>query len=200
MRAMLRSLTTTGIDDTFSSRRPARMVSIAGQYVSWRTLLTFAAESLWLLGSSIALVAVRQWIFQEPLAPLFIAGEAGILSAIYLTVFYLMDLYDLDLVTPRRILLLNLTQAVGLLCIAIALFERAGLLLFPARWVIMHLLLTVAFILATRAVIDRLIGRSHQLVHFGLVGGDAARAELARETKVLEHLRFGVDFVAETIA
>src|SRR5437762_8022140 len=35
-------------------------------------------------------------------------GQAGTLAFVYLLAFYLMDLYDLDIMTPRRALLMKL--------------------------------------------------------------------------------------------
>lgn len=197
---MLRAVTSNGeISASASARVSMPTVSVAGRYIGWRTILVFVAELSWLLGSSVALVTLRQWVFRGPSVALINVAQVGTLSTLYLSIFYLMDLYDLDLVTPRRTLLLNLTQAVGLVCIAIALIERAGGLLFPGRWVLIHLLLTAAFMVTARTLIDRSFSRSRRLVHIGLVGGEAVRGELEREERALAHLRFGLVFVAETI-
>src|SRR5229473_3232051 len=174
-----------------------RTISFSNRYFGSRTLLMLMVELLWLVATSVALVILNQMIADEPPDSLVLISRVGVLVSTYLLVFYLMDLYALDLVILRRALLLNLTQAIGLVCITIAILEHVGVLAFPPLLVLLHLSFAAAFVVVARTAIDHFVSTRWPLVRIGFVGGPTAKAELEKERKKLAVLGFGLELVGD---
>ncbi len=174
-----------------------RTISFSNRYFGSRTLLMLMVELLWLVATSVALVILSQMIADEPPDSLVLISRVGVLVSTYLLVFYLMDLYALDLVILRRTLLLNLTQAIGLVCITIAILEHVGVLAFPPLLVLLHLSFAAAFVVVARTAIDHFVSTRWPLVRIGFVGGPTAKAELEKERKKLAVLGFGLELVGD---
>ena len=91
-------------------------MSVAGIYIAPRSLIAFSAELIWLILSGVALVLISGSVSHEPLSGMVLLSQTAVLLGTYLTIFFLMDLYAQEVMTPGRALLLNLVQALALLC------------------------------------------------------------------------------------
>src|SRR6266851_5960821 len=176
-----------------------RAISFGNRYFGSRTVLMLMMELLWLVATSAALVNLNQMIVDEPPDSLVLFCRVGVLVSTYLVFFYLMDLYALELVILRRALLLNLTQAIGLVCITIAVLEHVGVLAFPTLLVLLHLSLAATFVVVARAAIDHFVSTRWPLVRIGFVGGPTAKAELEKETKKLASLGLGRELAGDSL-
>lgn len=188
-------------DDSQERALPARAVLFGNRYVNVRTLMTLGVETVWLAGSSVALVLLNQmWV--QRLQPMSVVLErAGSLAAVYLAVFFLMDLYDLDMVTPRRALVLNLIQALGLVCVIVGALKAGFWILRIRPWFILaHLALTAVVVVSARQLIDRYVRARHPLISIGFIGGPDAIAEVEKERGDLAAIGFGMEFVADSVA
>jgi exopolysaccharide biosynthesis polyprenyl glycosylphosphotransferase len=188
-------LTTSVSEHSFSSRS----VSVGARYLGWRLVLTLTAELAWLLASGTALGILSQ-VAEDPADSSLLFSQVGTLVITYLGAFYLMDLYDLDVVTLRWALVLNLTQAIGLVSIAAGILEYFGVFAFSPLLLMLHLSLTATFVLIARAGIDRFVGTRSPLVRIGFLGGRIARAELEEESKRLASLGFSVESLGESFS
>jgi exopolysaccharide biosynthesis polyprenyl glycosylphosphotransferase len=178
----------------------ARSATVLGRCLRSRKALIFALELLWLVASGVALVKLSHVLTEEPPDPLLSFSELGIVVFIYLFAFYLMDLYDLAVVAAQHALVLNLTQALGLVCVAIGLLEQCvdGLSL-PLKLVLFHTGLTASFVIAARTAVVRLASSRWSLLSIGFIGSLQAYAKLEKEENVLRGLGFQVDLVGETL-
>src|SRR5260370_42696999 len=129
-------------------------MTIGGIYIGPRTVITFGAELLWLGLSTVSLIIVSCASLGEPVTVTSLLLQSFGLVALYLAIFYVMDLYDSALITPTRALLLNLIQATGILLFIIGMVTAGTqvLRLYP-REVVAHPLLTIAFVLIARLAI-----------------------------------------------
>src|ERR1700730_3782047 len=141
-------------------------MSFGGIYIAPRGLITLSAEVIWLALSTIVLVAINCASMQEPPNAALVLNQTAVVVMVYVTIFYLMDLYNLDLVTARRALLLNLVQAAGLVCAAIGVLGiLTPALRFSPALIFSHILLTALFVVCARAVIDHV---DHPLARIGV--------------------------------
>jgi lipopolysaccharide/colanic/teichoic acid biosynthesis glycosyltransferase len=168
-------------------------MSVSGIYIAPRSLITFSSELLWLAISAVLLMIVNSRGVPEPLSFALLAYQSSIIVGIYISIFYMMDLYDLDLVTPRRALLINLTQSMGLLCMIVGGLEAGTRILrIDPRLAAVHLLLTAFFVISTRAVIDHtgILGQPRDI--FGILADHRLQQHLDRENEERGdlHLRF----------
>src|SRR5713226_4334075 len=124
----------------------ASSASALGRYLRSRAAPVLGLELIWLGASGVALVKLSHVLTEEPPDWLLSLSQVALVVFIYAFAFYLMDLYDLDLVAPRRALVLNLAQAIGLVCITIGLLERCvDSLQLPLKLVLLHAGLTASF-------------------------------------------------------
>jgi exopolysaccharide biosynthesis polyprenyl glycosylphosphotransferase len=177
-----------------------RAVSLGRRYIGLRVLLTLGVESLWLVVSSLVLLGLNQSAIETPVTILLTVDQVGLLAGTYLFVFFLMDLYNLDLVTPPTALRLNLFQAIGILCVIIGLLQYS-LLLFPmpAWMVLAHLALTATVVLAGRAAIDRYVKARRPPARIGFVGTSAAAAQLREDSGGLSALGFRAEILGDSV-
>ena len=96
-------------------------MSIGGIYIGPRTVITFGAELLWLGLSTLLLIIVNCASLGEPVTLTALLLQSFVIVALYLAIFYVMDLYDSALITPTRDLMLNLVQATGILLVIIGM-------------------------------------------------------------------------------
>ncbi len=145
-------------------------MSFGGIYIASRGVVTISAEVIWLALSAIVLVALNcAWIHQSLTATIVLDQTAAVVT-IYIAIFYLMDLYNVDLVFARRALFLNLLQAVGLVCVAFGIFGIfTPLLRFSPSLMFAHLLLTALFVLCARAAIGRMTAPQERI---GVIAGE----------------------------
>src|SRR5437588_2923948 len=92
----------------------AARASPVRRYLGSRTGIFLNAELAWFALSAAVLAVVGELRANEFPNSRLAFGQAGTLLFVYLLAFYLMDLYDLDILTPRRALLLKLMQATAL--------------------------------------------------------------------------------------
>jgi exopolysaccharide biosynthesis polyprenyl glycosylphosphotransferase len=127
-------------------------------------------------------------------------GQAGTLAFVYLLAFYLMDLYDLDILTPRRPLLMKLMQATALAGVTVSLLAhvvwwmnlRFGL-------IVLHACSTAIYILALRGAIERLAGTRWPLPTIGFLGTRGAYADLEKEKPLLNWLGFRLEMLSDSL-
>jgi exopolysaccharide biosynthesis polyprenyl glycosylphosphotransferase len=177
----------TGLFDSFGdehafSNQPAKpaystiggqlrpVMSFSGIYIAPRGLMTFSAEVIWFALSAIVLVEINGASIKEPLNATLFLNQTAAVVMIYVTIFYVMDLYNLDLAAARRTLLLNLVQAAGLVCTAIGILGILNpQLRFSPPLIFSHILLTALFVVCARAAIDHV---GHPPVRIGVVAGE----------------------------
>ena len=139
-------------------------------YIASRGVVTISAEVIWLAMSAIVLVALNCTWIHQPLNMTLVLNQTVAVVTIYIAIFYLMDLYNVDLVFARRALFLNLLQAVGLVCVAFGVLGIfTPFLRFSPSLVFLHLLLTALFVICARAAIGRL-GNPQERI--GVVAGE----------------------------
>ncbi|MBV8357366.1 MAG: exopolysaccharide biosynthesis polyprenyl glycosylphosphotransferase [Deltaproteobacteria bacterium] len=178
----------------------ASNVSVVCRCLTSRAALILATESAWLAGSGVVLVRLSHELTEQPTDWWRLLNQVTVVVLVYAIAFYLMDLYDVELVASRRALTLNLTQALGLVFIALGLLERCfdGLEL-PLKLVLLHAALTAAFVIAARTAIERLIRTRWRLVSIGFIGHAAAQAELKKYENALAWLGFNLQFVGDSL-
>lgn len=187
-------------DDSHERALPSRAVLFGNRYVNVRTLMTLGVETAWLGASCIALVFLNQAWSQRPEPMGVVLEHAGSLVMVYLAVFFLMDLYDLDMVTPRRALVLNLIEALGLICIVVGALKAGFWIIRIRPWfILMHLAVTAVVVVSGRDLIDRYVRARRSLVSIGFVGGPDAIAEAEKERNDLAAIGFGMEFVADSV-
>lgn len=181
-----------------SSSPLAAIASALGRLARSRVALVLALELIWLGASGFALVKISHVLTEEPPDWMLSASQLGTVIFIYAFAFYLMDLYDLDIVAPRRALVLNLVQAIGLVCVTIGLLERCldGLAI-PLRLVLFHAGLTASFVISSRTAVDWLLRDRVPSLRLGFVGGRAEYEQLEKEETLLGWLGFRLSIVGE---
>jgi lipopolysaccharide/colanic/teichoic acid biosynthesis glycosyltransferase len=183
-----------------TGRPLARSASTLGRILRSKTTLVLALELLWFAGSVVVLVRLSHVLTQVPPDLLLSLNELGVVTFTYVFAFYLMELYGLDMVATRRALVLNLVQALGLVCITIGLLERCfdGLSL-PLKLVLFHAGLTAVFVIAARTAVDLLVSNRWPLLSVGFIGSSQAYAELEKEENLLRGLGFQIDLAGESL-
>ena len=172
-------------------------MSFGGIYIAPRGLITLSAEVIWLALSTIVLVAINCASMQEPLNGALVLNQTAAVVMVYVTIFYLMDLYSLVLLTARRALLLNLVQAAGLVCAAIGVLGiLTPALRFSPALIFSHILLTALFVVCARAVIDHV---DHPLARIGVVAGELACRKFDVENGRRGDLGLSFHRIGETI-
>jgi len=175
-------------------------MSLSGLYVGPRRLITFSSEVLWLAISTALLVVLNGSSAQHHSIAL-LAYQSTAIVAIYISIFYLMDLYDLDLVTPRRALLINLAQSIGLVCITLGGLEAGTRILrLDPRLALAHLLLTALFVVSGRALIDHVGISGHPREILGIVADDKVRKQLDRDNERRPDLHFWLRWIGVSMA
>jgi exopolysaccharide biosynthesis polyprenyl glycosylphosphotransferase len=155
-----------------------------GVKARYRSFAILGLESLWLFVTSLVLVilAYRSMGDMPPLQ--FVAQQAVMLAALYLGVFYMMDLYNFELMTTRRALLLNLVQSLGILCVIFGILEfTTDLLVLNTHQILFQLALVTVFVVAARSVVDRLTRFRRPLFEFAILGAPEMARQIASEAK-----------------
>jgi exopolysaccharide biosynthesis polyprenyl glycosylphosphotransferase len=123
---------------------------------------------------------------------------AGAVTGACAVAFYCCDLYDLRVTRSLRTYVPSLLKALGLVVLALALFE----VLVPARSLgvsLAHRLLLVALLpLAVRALGYAVIRRRLHARAVAILGEGPLASLLVREIAVRPHLRWAVGLVADT--
>lgn len=177
-----------------------RIASVFGRVLGSRLTLILALELLWLAASAAVLVKWSHLLTEEPPDWVLTSGQLGTVVLIYAIAFYLLDLYDLDLVAARRALVLNLAQAIGLVCVTIGLLERCiDVPALPLKLVLLHAGLTATFVITARSTVDWLLRNRVPSLALGFVGREAAYAQLESNKKLLGQLGFTLNRVGESL-
>jgi exopolysaccharide biosynthesis polyprenyl glycosylphosphotransferase len=155
-------------------------------YIAPLSLLAFGAELLWLVLSALVLSLIGNASIDARIATGSLVDQTAVIILIYLSVFYLMDLYQQELLEPGRPLLLSLTQAGCVVCVVIGGLEIwTNLLPFDPFLTLVHLMLTAAFVVSARAMIKRMDGAASPVMYVGIIAGEPMRqllqAEFARQ-------------------
>ena len=183
-------------EDRESSVHPGRL--LFGRYVPFRSVVIPGLEVLWLLVSSLAVFALNRAITGRA-GPLP-WGQVGTLAVIYLTALFLMDLYNLDQVERRGEMMTNLAEAMGLVCVAVAVAQYAFGFLVVSLWLaLLQLSLTAALTLFARTVIGPRLRRRGGQLRVGFIGGARARAEIDKEHQTLTRLGFVIEPLGESV-
>jgi exopolysaccharide biosynthesis polyprenyl glycosylphosphotransferase len=152
-------------------------------YIAPRSLIAFGTELLWLVLSALALCSIGNASMDARIAPASLIDQTAIVIVIYLSIFYLMDLYQQDLLEPGRSLFFNLTQAACLVFVAIGGLEIwTKLLPFEPLLTFGHLVLTAAFVICARATMQQL-GNNIEAsgISVGIIASEATRQILQAE-------------------
>jgi exopolysaccharide biosynthesis polyprenyl glycosylphosphotransferase len=169
-------------------------MSIGGIYIGPRTVITFGAELLWLGLSTVSLIIVNCASLGEPVTVTALLLQSFVIVALYLAIFYMMDLYDSALITPTRALILNLVQATGILLVIIGMVTAGTQVLrLDPRVVVAHTLLTIAFVLIARLAIEHTANPANPTSLLGVVAGDPLRYQLGEENA--QRTDLGLDFL-----
>jgi exopolysaccharide biosynthesis polyprenyl glycosylphosphotransferase len=169
-------------------------MSIGGVYIGPRTMITFGAELLWLGLSTFLLITVNCASLGEPLTLTALLFQTFGLVALYLAIFYAMDLYDSALMTPTKALLLNLVQATGILLVIIGIVTAGThVLRLDPRVVLVHTLLTIAFVLIARLAIEHSADTTSPTSLLGVVASHPLRYQLSEENA--QRTDLGLDFL-----
>ena len=159
-------------------------MSIGGIYIGPRTLMTFGAEFAWLGASAVLLVIVNFGSLGEPLTLTALLFQSSAVVTLYVAIFYVMDLYDSELMGFTRTLLLNLAQATGILLVIIGVVTAGThFLRLDARLVLAHTLLTVIFVLLARYAFQHSASSADSTALLGLVASDPLRSVLNAENE-----------------
>ena len=187
-------------EHTESTNRLAAIASALGRILRSRLVLVLGVELLWLGASGFALVKLSHALTQEPPDWTLSLNELGAVIFIYAFAFYLMDLYDLDIVAARRALVLNLVQAIGLVCVTFGLLQRGvdGFAI-PLRLVLLHAGLTASFVIASRTAVDWLLRDRVPSLRLGFIGRVGEYERLKSEEMLLGWLGFGISLVGENL-
>jgi exopolysaccharide biosynthesis polyprenyl glycosylphosphotransferase len=157
-------------------------MSVFEIYIAPRSLIAFGAELVWLVLSALALCVIANTSIHGHIAPMSLADQVSVIIAIYLSVFYLMDLYQENFLEPGRDLLLNLTQAGCIVAFVIGAVEVSTKVLpFHPFLTVAHLLLTAAFVICARAAIQHTCGGANAGACVGIIASDPMRQLLLRE-------------------
>lgn len=169
-----------------------------GRYVPFRSVVIPSVEAFWLIMSSLAVFALNRYV-TEGSGPLP-WGQAAALAAIYLGALFVMDLNEVDPVERRRELMLTLVEAIGLVCIVVAVVRYVfGFPAFSLSHVLPQLGLTAVFALFARTVIGpRLLCRKGKLP-VGFIGGARARAAIEKDHASLSKLGFAIESLGATV-
>lgn len=169
-------------------------MSIGGIYIGPRIVITFGAELLWLGLSTVSLIIASCASLGEPLTVPALLLQTFVLVALYLAIFYVMDLYDSALMMPTRALLLNLVQATGMLLVIIGIVTAGtDILSLDSRVVFAHTVLTVAFVLIARLAVEHIAGPTVPTSILGVVASDPLREQLGEENA--QRADLGLDFL-----
>src|SRR3982074_742431 len=99
---------------------PAALI-VGGRYLSVRKIVVFAADLLWFLVSSIA-ITLLNGSGAEDITRRF--ALALLLVGVYVSSFYLMDIYEQEPITEPKEFALNLLLALGLVSVATAVAQK----------------------------------------------------------------------------
>ena len=172
-------------------------MSVSGIYISPRNLVAFSVEFLWFAFSGVLLVTMNSATTQAPLSSIEVLDQAAAIVAIYVTIFFLMDLYDLELLSAWRSLLLNLVQAAGLFCVVVGAFELCTrLFMFDPRLVFSQVLLTAVFAICTRALIVSPNSSPPALVNIVAIAGASTRHAVEAENRRRRELGISLHWIA----
>jgi exopolysaccharide biosynthesis polyprenyl glycosylphosphotransferase len=181
-------------------RNPTVQSASALNFLSSRTTVILTLELLWLSASGAVLVDLSHLVTEQRHDWWLSLSQVATVVFVYAFAFYLMDLYDLDVVAARRTLVLNLTQAIGLVCVTIGFLERCldGLQL-PLKLVLLHAASTSSFVIVARHAVDRLLRTRWPSVSLGFVGPGPVYMQLEKEKQILGWLGFGLDLLGESL-
>jgi lipopolysaccharide/colanic/teichoic acid biosynthesis glycosyltransferase len=175
-------------------------MSIGGIYIAPRGLVTFLSEFLWLALSSAMLVGVGCWAQKQVPTAALVLDRSLIIVTAYVAAFYLMDLYAGEMLKPRRALLQNLGQAVGLMCIGLGLLTLATRgVPFAPPLVLTHASLTVLFVIVGRTAIDRIQAVNPAFTRIGLVVHPATRRHLEQESRRRRDLGLRFEWLGDSL-
>jgi exopolysaccharide biosynthesis polyprenyl glycosylphosphotransferase len=175
-------------------------MSISGIYLAPRSLIALGTELLWLTFSALVLCLINSVSIDEPISAALLLIQTAVIVTIYLSMFYLMDLYEHDLVASGRALLLNLAQAVGLVSVVFGVLEIGTRLLpFNPFLTFAHLSLTAIFVLCARAAIRRVEGIARPPVRVGIVAGEQMRQMLRADSERWRDYGLRVDWLGGSL-
>lgn len=175
-------------------------MSVGGIYITPRSLIAFSAEFIWVMLSAVALVVISSAATNEPLSGRLVLSQAALLLAIYLTIFFLMDLYAWDVMTPGRALLLNLGQALAVLCVVFGILVIGTKILSVDPYLaLVHLFLTAIFVICARSTIARLVSSARPMIRVGVIGSASMWQVLNLERDRLHHLDLRLYWLGDSI-
>ena len=175
-------------------------MSIGGIYIGPRILFTFGAELLWLGLSTVLLVIVNCASLNVPLTLNLLVFQSSAVVALYMAIFYVMDLYDLALMSFTGALLLNLVQATGILFVIVGVVTAGTHVLnLDPRLMIAHTLLTVVFVLLARLAIEHSAIPANPTSIFGVVARGPLRDELTAENERRKDLSLGFLWIGDSL-
>ena len=175
-------------------------MSVGGIYIAPRSLITFSAELIWLILSGVALVLINGAASHEPLSGIVLLSQTAVLLGTYLTIFFLMDLYAQEVMTPGRALLLNLGQALALLCVVFGILAIGTTILRVDPYLaLVHVLITAVFVVCARSAIDRVVSSARPMIRVGVVGSDSMLQALTLERDRLRNLDLRLYWLGDSI-
>jgi hypothetical protein len=175
-------------------------MSVGGIYIAPRNLVAFSVEFLWFAFSGVMLVMINMATTHEPLSSVPVLVQTTALVAIYVSTFYVMDLYDLEVITHWRVLLLNLAQAAGLFCLVVGTFELCTrLFMFDSTLVLGHLMLTAVFAICVRAIIGSASGSTSALLNIVAIGAAPTRQAVEAENRRRRELGIRLHWIAGSL-
>ncbi len=175
-------------------------MSVGGIYIAPRSLIAFSAELIWLILSGVALVLISGSVSHEPLSGMVLLSQTAVLLGTYLTIFFLMDLYAQEVMTLGRALLLNLVQALALLCAVFGILAIGTTILRVDPYLaLVHVFLTAVFVVCARSAIDRVVSSARPMIRVGVVGSDSMLQALTLERDRLRNLDLRLYWLGDSI-
>ena len=157
-------------------------MSVGEIYIAQRRLVAFGAELLWLVLSAVALCSIGNTSIDAHVAAGSLIQRTAVIISIYLLVFYLMDLYQQDVLEPGGALLRNLTQAGCVVGVLIGGLEiSTELLPLDPFLTFAHLMFTAAFVLCARTLIQRMDNVARPATCVGIIASEPMREFLQAE-------------------
>jgi sugar transferase (PEP-CTERM system associated) len=158
---------------------------VTNRYYSPRSVSIVVTELTWLLASLGVAVGFDLTLQQSDIDPALLVGQVSFAALLYLAAFYYSDLYNFSELRLRREVVAAGVRAFSTLALMF------GLLFLFTQWlavrsstVLVHLLVTTAFVILVRTRVDGVLTRYGVFTRTAIVGtGSEARALAAEILK-----------------
>ena len=151
---------------------------MTNRHYSSRSISIVVTEMTWLVVSLVVAVGLDLWLQHADVYPDELALQVGFAAVLYLSAFYYADLYNFSELKLRREIVAAVVRAFSTLALLFGvLFLFTQWLEIRSSTVLVHLILTTAFIVLVRTRVDGILTRYGVFTRTAIVGtGPEARA------------------------